>query len=116
MFWWGGSVPTYALSYTLPTMVSRLSGAVPFGRNAQDQADWHRTGQESRLHRRQSPGAHDSALHLRHDCLHHRRSAFGPVQEAIPRHHVGLHSWLDVSPGDLSLPLHIFNLADDLGL
>lgn len=24
MFWWGGSVPTYALSYTLPTLVKNL--------------------------------------------------------------------------------------------
>lgn len=24
LFWWGGSVPTYSLSYTLPTMVSNL--------------------------------------------------------------------------------------------
>lgn len=24
MFWWGGSVPTYSLSYTLPTMVKNL--------------------------------------------------------------------------------------------
>lgn len=24
LFWWGGSVPTYALSYTLPTMVAQL--------------------------------------------------------------------------------------------
>jgi hypothetical protein len=24
MFWWGGSIPTYSLSYTLPTMVKNL--------------------------------------------------------------------------------------------
>lgn len=24
LFWWGGSVPTYSLSYTLPTMVKNL--------------------------------------------------------------------------------------------
>lgn len=24
LFWWGGSVPTYSLSYTLPTMVANL--------------------------------------------------------------------------------------------
>ena len=51
----------------------------------------------------QSPGAHDTAIHLRDMCLHHCRCPLGPLQEKIPGNHVCLH----LGPCVSQLPLRL---------